>query len=325
MVTTADALLSGQKVHKPIIGLDLLGGDIPPERLLKDLLPFIEGLPLAIFGLDKDLEAFSKLDHSLDAEFIPVGDVVALKEDPLAAVRKKKESSVNIGMRLLKEGRIQAYVGIGNTGAMLASAKIHLNPLPHKPRPALLAMLPTQKNPVAVLDVGANLALKPDQMLQLAKMGIAFQKTRGVKSPKVGLLNIGSEEIKGRKDVREAYKKLKNHLPDHFFGNIEGRDVFKGTIDVLVTDGFTGNIFLKTAEGMSHYILDKVASFLPKDESVTSHLDTDTYPGALLCGVDGIVMKCHSYASAQPIAYALSATQQLIENNLIDHLHTQLR
>ncbi|MCB1118101.1 MAG: phosphate acyltransferase, partial [Chlamydiia bacterium] len=235
-------------MSKNIIGLDLLGGDLPPADLLKEIASHLDSAHLALFGTSDAIASYNHLDLAhLSLEYIPVEEVIELDEDPLNAIRQKKGASVHIGMRLLNEGHISAYLGIGNTGAMLAAAKIHLPALPSKPRPALLAMLPTQKRPVAVLDVGANLSAKPEHFIEMAHMGIAFQKTRGIENPKVALLNIGSEELKGHKELREAYKKLKQHFPENFVGNIEGRDVFKGIVDVLVTEGFTGNIFLKTA------------------------------------------------------------------------------
>lgn len=309
-------------MSKHLIGLDLLGGDLPPADLLKEIAAQLDGAHLALFGTSDVIVAYNQLDLAhLSVEFIPVEEIIELNEDPLTAIRQKKSASVHIGMRLLKEGHISAYLGIGNTGAMLAAAKIHLPPLPSNPRPALLAMLPTQNNPVAVLDVGANLSAKTEHFIEMARMGIAFQKTRGIEMPKVALLNIGSEEVKGHKELREAYKKLKSLFPENFVGNIEGKDVFKGAVDVLVTDGFTGNVFLKTAEGVTQYLLNRFESLLPNNEAVTQNLDTETFPGALLLGLNHVVVKCHSYASGLPIALTIKATEKLLAGHLIENLH----
>ncbi len=183
-----------------------------------------------------------------------------MDDDPLIAVRRKKDSSLCQGLQYLKEKKIDAFVSAGNTGALLFAAKTTLKTLKGIDRPALLALLPTKKKEVAVLDVGANLSLKPDHIVQFAQMGIAYQKSRGIENPIVGLLNIGIEAKKGTPQLQEAYLKLDamNRDQPFFAGNIEGKDVFHGNIDVLVTDGFTGNVFLKTAEGIAAFILEQL-------------------------------------------------------------------
>ncbi|MCP5509144.1 MAG: phosphate acyltransferase [Chlamydiales bacterium] len=305
----------------PIIGLDLMGGDTPALDLAKAIAKLFDGqdLPftLALLGTPTTIKHFAAIEN-LNAELIPVEDVIELDEDPLAAVRSKKGASTSVGMQLLKKKRIDAFVSIGNTGALLISSKLHLEPLKRFSRPALLALMPTQKKPMAVLDVGANISSSPDHLLHFAKMGIAYQKTLGRANPKVALLNIGSEETKGRKELREAYKKLKKSLKAQFIGNIEGCNVFEGEADVLVTDGFTGNIFLKTAEGLSKFILSKTGS------KGLENLNPNSYPGAILCGVKEIVVKCHSYSTPEAIIQGLLGTYDLITKNFILKLKNQL-
>jgi glycerol-3-phosphate acyltransferase PlsX len=234
-----------------------------------------------------------------------------MDEHPLHSLRRKKNASIPVGMRLLKEGKIDAFVSSGNTGALVSSAKMILSMLPGIHRPALLALMPTKKNPVAVLDVGANIQVKAQHLVQFAHVGAAYQKARGIDHPTVGILNIGSEALKGTSELRLAYQKLLNlkNAPFRFAGNIEGKSVFDGDVDVLVTDGFTGNIFLKTAEGIASLILDRLHAHIPASElkklnisDLQRHLHYAEYPGALLAGVRGIVIKCHGYTTPQGFA-----------------------
>ena len=247
--------------------------------------------------------------QSVDVEMILVEDVIEQDEDPLTAIRQKKESSTVVAMRLLKEGRIDVHLSIGNIGALLAAASTHLSRFKNMSRPALLALIPTAKKPTALLDVGAGTSAKPEHLLQFAKMGIAYQQAHGISDPTVGLLNIGKEPLKGRKEHKEAYKKLKRTLHDQFIGNVEGTDFFGGASDVVVTDGFTGNIFLKTAEGVSAWIAKK------------SDIEIEHQSSALLCGVQHIVVKCHSNSSAQSIVQSLHEIQKLIYKNFISLLN----
>lgn len=205
-----------------------------------------------------------------------------MEDAPLAAIRSKRGSSLCIGIRMLKEGLLQAFISAGNTGALIACAKIELPELPGVERPALMTLLPTRLGEMAVLDVGANTTYKVKHLVQFAAMGVAYQKSRGIEVPKVGLLNIGSEARKGTPELQLAYNELlalskKKNASFSFSGNIEGRDVFNGEIDVLITDGFTGNVFLKTAEGIAAVIMEELHSPLiqessPQVKEILAHL-----------------------------------------------------
>jgi glycerol-3-phosphate acyltransferase PlsX len=241
-------------------------------------------------------------------------------------------------MRMLKAKEIDAFVSAGNTGALVGSAKMTLGMLPGLNHPALLALMPTKLNPLAVLDVGANLECKAEHLVQLALIGSAYQKARGITLPSIGLLNIGSEAIKGTIELRSAYQKLEQlaRQKDPFFkfsGNVEGKTVFDGTIDVLITDGFTGNVFLKTAEGIASLILDRLHEHLSKDSleqlkgqlsDLQSHLHYAEYPGALLCGVAGIVIKCHGYSSPQAFTNAIREANRVVSENFFQILQKKL-
>ncbi len=305
---------------KPRIGIDLMGSDTPPDILFKvaDLL-HDEKLPA-------DFVFFAT--HPTSFETVIAEEVISMEDDPIEAVRRKKGSSIHLGLRHLQEKKIDAFISAGNTGALFLAAKTILNPLPEIERPALLTLLPTNKKEVAVLDVGANLSLKPHHFLQLALMGIAYQKSRGVLNPTVGLLNIGSEESKGTPHLRQAYQELEklNEKGSIFVGNIEGKEVYKGAVDVLVTDGFTGNIFLKTAEGLAALVLSELEELaLQHEPSETKEILSKLYhrlhysefPGALLCGVEGIVIKCHGDVTPGALVHAAKVAMRLVKHDFL--------
>ena len=322
--------------HCPI-GVDLLGSDIPPNKLLEaicaisgDLKPPIH---LILFGTD---EVFGCARPPSDNIFFHVvKDVITMEDAPLTAIRHKRDSSLCTGIRMLKEGCLQAFISAGNTGALMAFSKLTLTSLPKVDRPALLTLLPTRLNEIAVLDVGANISYKAKHLIQFAAMGVAYQKSRGIAIPKVGLLNIGSEATKGTPELQLAYNELfaSSQKGFIFSGNIEGRDVFHGEIDVLVTDGFTGNVFLKTAEGIASVILEGLESSPLEDCSphmknvlgaLRQRLHYAEYPGALLCGVEGIVIKCHSNSSVQSILRSITSAARLIEHSFLNMVKNEL-
>lgn len=317
--------------HKFIIGVDLMGSDNAPNVLIDALssLPLPDGAELLVIGTPE----FEKIARPF--RFCAARDVIEMDESPLIALRRKREASLCVGMRLLKEKKIDAFVSAGNTGALVSSAKMILGTLPGILRPALLALMPTKKNPVAVLDVGANVQVKATHLIQFALMGAAYQMTRGVEKPSVGILNIGSEAVKGTSELRLAYRELQGAVkaPFRFAGNIEGKSVFDGDVDVLITDGFTGNVFLKTAEGIASLILDRVHANIPATElkklqpqinDLQRHLHYAEYPGALLAGVKGIVIKCHGYSTPRGFANGVLGALSLASENFIEVLQDKL-
>lgn len=323
----------------PLIGIDLMGGEHQPEILfdtisnLKDELDSpVRLLVFCDHTMVQKIEAYKsehpKLGDLIELMSIEISEVIHMDDDPLVAIRQKKEASICVGMRMLQRKKLDAFLSTGNTGALLASAKLYLPSLPNIKRPALLVLFPTKKGPVALLDVGANVTCKTEHLVQFAIMGIAYQKSQGVKNPTVGILNIGSEEKKGRIELQETYQILQKLYEDAstpiFKGNLEGRDVFSGMVDVLITDGFTGNIFLKTSEGMSRFVLDKLHEnhtdlSYPKDKlaELERDLNYSEYPGALFCGVDGIVVKCHGYSDSAALLNGIKGTLHMIQGNFI--------
>ncbi|MGD0665667.1 MAG: phosphate acyltransferase PlsX [Rhabdochlamydiaceae bacterium] len=324
-------------LHKARIGVDLMGSDTPPEELATALIQLSEEKFPAEFLIFASPEVTGELPKTLSSVTCP--ETIEMHEDPLVSVRRKKESSLCQGLRYLHEKKIDAFISAGNTGALLLAAKTILKTLPKIDRPALLTLLPTHKNEIAVLDVGANLTLKSHHILQFAAMGIAYQKSRGIENPTVGLLNIGTEAIKGTLQVREAYAKLEilnydgNRDRPTFLGNIEGKDVFRGDIDVLVTDGFTGNVFLKTAEGLASFIIKQLEmraiegspSLRHEISALKERIYVAEHPGAILCGVEGIVVKCHGDVTAAKFMSSIKGAARLVEHRFLEKIMINLQ
>lgn len=314
-----------------------MGSDTSPE-ILFNAIPDIakEYLSLARLVLFGTSSLFASAPSFPNVEYVIVTDVITMDDDPLTAVRQKKQSSVNIGMKMLQTGQIDAFVSGGNTGAIMTSAKVTLSMLPKIARPALLTLLPAESKAIAVLDVGANVSYKPEHLYQFALMGIAYQKSRGITHPKVGLLNIGVEAQKGTPVLREAYQKLQelNQDSEVFVGNIEGKAAFQGQVDVLVTDGFTGNIFLKAAEGIASFICDQLEEVVPQDCSnylreilatLRHKLHYAEFPGAILCGVNGIVVKCHGDFDIKSLRNGIKGAYRLIEHRFLEKIKAILK
>ncbi len=311
------------------IGVDLMGNDNSPETLLAALrhLKLPEGIDLILFGS-------SQYKASNDCHFVVTDEFIAMDDAPLQALRRKKKASMCEGLYWLKAKKLDAFISAGNTGALVSGAKLILGTLKGILRPALLARIPTKKLPVTVLDVGANVQVKAQHLIQFAKMGAAHAKIQGVHHPRVGLLNIGSEPIKGTSELQLAYQALQKPHPEfQFAGNIEGKSVFDGDVDVLVTDGFTGNIFLKTAEGIASLILDRFGALLPPGEykrlhpqikDLASMLHYAQHPGAIVAGVRGIVIKCHGYSTPEAFEQAILGAIDLVQGNFSQIIERQL-
>lgn len=312
------------------IGIDLMGNDNSPETLLAILrtLQLPEGIELIAFGLPE-------FEKNAGIPYVSAKEFISMEDAPLEALRRKRETSLLIGLRYLKSAQIDAFVSAGNTGALVSGAKIVLGNIPGISRAALLARMPTKKDPVVVLDVGAVVQAKASHLVQFALLGAAFAKIQGIERPTVGLLNIGSEPLKGTSELKAAYQILNNlpNPPFHFAGNIEGKSVFDGNVDILITDGFTGNVFLKTAEGIASLILDRLETALPPPELTKLHplihdlqrnLHYTEYPGAVLAGVRGTVIKCHGYSTPRGFANAVLGAAELTRRGFSQQLRIQI-
>ena len=265
-------------------------------------------------------------------------DLVGMNEDIRSAIRNKKNSSMRVAIDLVKSGEAHACVSAGNTGALMGTAKFVLKTLPGIDRPAICAALPTRHGVVYALDLGANAACTAEQLLQFAIMGAMLcNAVEGKKNPTVGLLNIGSEDIKGNESVKAAGELLKaSHL--NFYGNVEGTDIYKGTTDVVVCDGFVGNVMLKTSEGMAKMMGDflkaeyengvysKLAAIvsLPVIKRFRHRMDHRRYNGAALLGLKGVVVKSHGSADAVSFSHALDRAASEVEHGLLSLITTEI-
>ncbi len=319
-----------------------MGSDNSPsilfEGVLQAALQNTDPITFVAFGTPQAIEPLGSVvvQSSLQAriEFHTAEEVIFMNEDPLAALRLKKDSSLLVGMRLLKSGYLDAFVCAGNTGAVIAASKVALHMLPGIRRPALLALLPTRNKTIAIIDAGGNVRNTLESILQYTCMGIAYQRgCCGIEIPMVGLLNNGTESYKGTLPLRQAFAKLENlslsGKPQkfHFVGNIEARELFDGNIDLLITDGFTGNVLLKTAEGTAAFILDCFAKSSQDPTSIAAlqkSFHYTEYPGALVCGIDKIVVKCHGNASKQSIFSAILSAIAFSEKKLIKMMRNDL-
>ncbi len=349
VASMVDVLLSQKrKLNLPLIGIDLLGGDDPSPSYFMAALDaltdhIVAPCSLCFFTQPEQRAAIEPLLHTLSAQkphlhtyCLDVCEVIGMDEDPLLATRMKKHASTNIAMHNLKMGAFDALISNGNTGALLASATKHLALLPGITRAGLLVLVPTQTDPVAVIDVGAHLQCTAAHLAQFAQLGVAYQKSRGLSAPKIGLLNIGREETKGGQTLRDAYHHLANLYPVQttapdaptFIGNIEANRVFEGGVDVLVTEGFAGNIFLKTAEGISSFIFQQIATAQRETPDLLSKLPlelaTSKNHGALLCGVNSIVIKCHGHASPAALLSSTQAALNMVRSQTLTTLEQTL-
>lgn len=303
------------------IAIDLMGSDSSPSDLFKGVLQSLESLDkkdrLVILATPSIIKKISSSQISKQIKFHPVSEYIKMSDDPKQSVRRKKASSMIVGLDLLHAKKVDALISAGNTGALVLSARMRLNLLPHIQVPALLTLLPTEKEMMAVLDVGGVVLTQPESFVQYALTGSSFMKTFFKrKTPRIGLLNIGTESGKGTSIHQQAFQLLEQKLGTSFKGNIEGKEAFEGIVDVLVTDGFTGNVFLKTAEGVSAFLMK---TFQKEYKSIPSAIqrrfDYEEYPGAILCGVEGLVIKCHGSSTAKSMCHSILAVKRLIKSN----------
>lgn len=314
-----------------------MGGDRPPQELFEVVLSsaaHLSNVRFIVLVQDKYRFSHQIPPHSL-IEIIKVKETIAMDDAPLYAVRKKKLSSMAQGIELVKNKKADAFITTGNTGALVALSMLHLPRCQGIEKPALVVSLPTEKGEVVVVDVGAHIAFTPRHIVDYARLGVAYrQVVDQIPLPSVGLLNIGVEEAKGTKEVKEAYNALLTTFGKQFVGNIEGREVFQGKVEVLVTDGFTGNVFLKTCEGASAFLLEYMQKYftmmpISGGEKLLNHFQQrfnySAQRGALLCGVEGIVMKCHGNSSNSAFANAIQRAIDLATQQVSDRLSAQLK
>lgn len=323
------------------IAVDAMGGDYAPEEIIKGTLMAAEAYPdvqLVLVGQKERIQTFIPGVTLKNIEFMEASEVIAMDEHPANAVRKKKDASIVVATRLVKEGEADAVVSAGSTGAQMAAALLGLGRIKGIERPAIATVMPTVEGGKLLLDVGANPDATPEQLCQYALMGSIYaEKILGIAKPRVGLLNIGSEEGKGNELTQKAYPLLKA-APVHFIGNVEGRDVPYGRADVVVCEGFVGNVLLKTAEGLGgalfQLIKEKITSntvrklgalaVKPGLKEIAQMMDYAEYGGAPLLGVNGISIICHGSSKAKAIFNAIRVAQECVQTRFIERIREEL-
>ena len=326
------------------VAVDAMGGDVGVGVTVPAAVDFLDRHPdvrLILVGQPDAIEdELTRLARPRSGRLTvhAASQVVAMDDSPQSALKNKKDSSMRVAINLVKEGQAQAAVSAGNTGALMATARFVLKTIPGIDRPAIAKLLPTMKGESCVLDLGANVDCTPEQLLQFGIMGATLiEGVTGRNNPTVGLLNIGSEEIKGNDTVKQAAELLRNSSLN-FYGNVEGNDIYLGTVDVIVTDGFTGNVALKTSEGLAHMVgallkqefgrnlftrLSALAA-LPVLKHSKKRLDSRRYNGASLVGLRGIVVKSHGGTDSLGFGYAIEEAVAEVRGNVTGHIQEQV-
>jgi glycerol-3-phosphate acyltransferase PlsX len=315
----------------PVIAVDAMGADRGPAEVIAGALDARDGTLTPVLYGDPGTEARG-------LELVPTDGVVEMSDKPADVVRAKPDSSLVASVRAVGDGRADAVVSAGNTGAMLAAGLLELRRIPGVLRPAIAVPIPTQNGPSVLLDAGANADARPEHLLQFATMGAVFaEEILGVRRPSVRLLSIGEEAEKGNQLTLETHALLRES-DLNFQGNCEGRDVLRGAADVVVTDGFTGNVVLKTLEGTIRTILEglraeitattrgKLGGLLirPAARNLRHRLDPDTYGGAYLLGLRGLAVIAHGNSSQTAIANAIRLAARGVEHDVVGRLTARL-
>lgn len=326
------------------IAIDAMGGDHGPHVTVPAALRALKEdsqLTIILVGLEDAIQAeliANKASTGPNLRIYQASEVVLMDETPQSAMKNKKDSSMRVAINLTKTGEANACVSAGNTGALMATARFVLKTLPGIERPAIASALPSEKGSTYMLDLGANADCTAEQLLQFAVMGAMLVScVEHKENPSVGLLNIGSEDIKGNEVVKKTSELLRNsHL--NFYGNIEGDDIFKGTTDLVVCDGFVGNVSLKTTEGLAHMMgkfltqefkkswLTKLMALcaMPVLKAFKKRLDPRRYNGASFLGLRGIVVKSHGGADDFAFYHAIHVAIEEARNGVLDRITEQL-
>ncbi len=327
--------------------LDAMGGDNAPDANIKGAVKAINQLKAEVTLIGKEEILRNKIKEFYGKELEEIStrlkiknaeETIEMEDQPTLAIKHKKNSSMVVGFKMLKEGEGDVFISAGNSGALLAGATLLVGRIKGIDRPALAGILPAYKSQLLLIDAGSNTNCKPINLLQFAQMStIYLRNTFGIEKPAIGLLNIGTEETKGNELVKESYQLLKEkseELNINFVGNVEGRDAFSGKIDAIVTDGFTGNVFLKTTEGLGKFVkrtltesltqslISKICTIpcLPAINRFKKTMDYKSYGGALFLGVKKPVVKAHGSSDEKLFEYTLKQAEKFVENKAVDKM-----
>jgi len=325
------------------IAIDAMGGDFAPASIVEGAVQSVRELGLApvLVGRRDALLAELRRCGATEAEvpIVHASETIDMGEPPSLALRRKKDSSIRVACRLVKEGGASGVVSAGSTGAVMVASKIVLGAIEGVDRPALAIVLPTRTGRMVLLDVGANVDCKPHHFRQFAVMGELYARlVLGIPRPKVGLLSVGEEEGKGNETTREVFRVLKD-TSLNFIGNVEGNHVYSGEVDVIVTDGFTGNVSLKVAESIAANLEEmlrrevaaspraKMGAWLlrPALRAIQKQIDYQEYGGAPLLGARECVIICHGRSSPKAIKNAVRVAKEFVANRVTEHIHTGIR
>ncbi len=331
--------------------IDAMGGDNSPDEIIKGAVQSLDAIESDIILIGNEKIINEKIKEFYDKDKISdISDRLSIKnttevirneESPTSAIKNKKDSSLVVGFNMLKNGEGDAFVSAGSTGAFMAGGLLMVGRIKGIDRPALCPILPTYDGKgFMLIDCGANTNCKPINLFQFAKMGsIYMNKVMHISDPKVGLLNIGAEEGKGNELTKETFIKFSETDEFNFYGNIEGRDVFGGDVSVVVTDGFTGNVALKTIEGMGSMISKLLkeelnanlwrkllaAMLMPALKKFKKRMDYSEYGGALLLGIKKPMIKCHGTANAKIVKYTLIQAENFAKNKVVETIESEIR
>lgn len=325
------------------IAIDAMGGDNAPEEIIAGALESIELLSrddeLILVGPEDVIEAQLPPLKSRKGmiTIVHAPDVIAMDDVPIESLRRKPKSSIPTIAKLAKRGQADAVISAGNTGACVAAFQMRMRNLPGVNRPGIAVVFPTPEGPVTICDVGANIACKPIHLYQYGVMASVYSKhLLGIENPRVGLMSIGAEDAKGNEIVKKSRELMKTDRNMNFIGNIEGRDIFKGACDVVISDGFVGNVILKLTEGLvdglfkaiKHELMEEklrlVMKFKPVMKRIYTKYDYNEYGGALLLGVNGTALICHGSSRSRTIRNAILASKRFhtekINDKIIEYL-----
>ena len=324
------------------IALDAMGGDYAPHAIVEGAVGAARefGTEIVLVGDEETIRAALRKHHTdgLALSVQHASQQVTMAESPASVIRKKRDSSIWVATSMVKKGEASAIVSAGNTGAAMAVALFVLGPLEGVERPAIATLLPTLTGAAVLIDVGANVDCKPDHLFQFGAMGYVYAKEMlGISTPRVGLLSIGEEDAKGNDLTREAFKKLKE-AGMGFVGNVEGRDLYSGNADVIVCDGFIGNVALKVSEGLAETLVQflkleigasawgRVGALFLRSAFARfkKKIDYAEYGGAPLLGVNGISVICHGRSTAKAIKNAVRLAEGAASRGLDRHIKTQI-
>ena len=328
--------------------LDAMGGDNAPDAVIRGAVKAAAEIKSDIILIGNEEIINKKVKEFYNKENITevsskitikhTTEQIEMEDIPTQAIKHKKDSSMVVGFKMLKEGEGDVFISAGNSGALLTGATLLVGRIKGIDRPAIAPMLPAYKKSFLLMDAGANTNCKPLNLVQFAQMSTIYLKnTFGIEEPKIGLLNIGTEETKGNELIKETYQLLKNNSEEYgvnFIGNVEGRDAFSGEVDAVITDGFTGNVFLKTTEGLGRLVktnlkeslmrnlFTKICSLpsLPAINKFSKTMDYKQYGGALFLGVKKPVVKAHGSSDEFLFYFTLKQAEEFVKSNAVEKL-----